>query len=314
MKRILLLLSLILIIYASYFIPVTEQKTVLIKASFFRVYQQLSGANNWVKWRTDISNAFRADSINFSVKKDTGSFSILYPGMQLKVKPTGNIFDIDEYGSNKNLVYSFTVLPDKVQGKTFIIVNKNLSIINYLYRELRPAISSDTHIDDLKKFMETDSLYYGCNILKINVPGGNLIVMRKAVLSKFKFEEAAKMQQALEQYIKQNNAKQIQPVIAQYVTKEKDSTQVNVGYFIDKEVTSNNNIFFVRMPKTGHLYSVKFRGIFTERQKVYSGIQQYFDDHIYQTAILPFETYLDNKLPSSDTSRINIQVNYSTFN
>jgi len=156
-------------------------------------------------------------------------------------------------------------------------------------------------------------LFYGCTIFKTRVPDSNLIVMRKEVLKKDKFTAAAKMLAELQQYIKTNNLRQMQPLIAQFLRKGNDSTLVNVGYFINKKVNPGMGMEFERMPKGGPLYAVRFKGRFSKRQKVYSGVQQFFNDHRFQSAILPFETYLDNKLPATDTDKVNIQVNFSAY-
>ena len=67
------------------------------------------------------------------------------------------------------------------------------------------------------------------------------------------------------------------------------------------------------MPKGGPLYAAKYTGSFNQRKKVYASLHQYFTDHSYQTAILPFESYLDDKLPTSDTDKVNIQLNFSSY-
>jgi hypothetical protein len=67
------------------------------------------------------------------------------------------------------------------------------------------------------------------------------------------------------------------------------------------------------MPKGGPLFAAKFSGRFSKRQKIYNALQQYFADRHHQPAILPFETYFDGKLPSSDTDKVNIQVNFTSY-
>ena len=105
----------------------------------------------------------------------------------------------------------------------------------------------------------------------------------------------------------------MQPVIAQFNQNIKDSVQVKVGFFINKEVKSGNGIQFTRMPKGGPLYAVKFKGEFSKRGGAYEALKQYFTDNSHQMVLLPFETYLNNKLPVSDNDTINIQVNFGTF-
>jgi effector-binding domain-containing protein len=92
-----------------------------------------------------------------------------------------------------------------------------------------------------------------------------------------------------------------------------DSAQIKVGIFINKKVESEKEIKYNRMPKGGTFYIAGFKGTFNERQRVYKGLHQYFTNHLYQTALLPFETYLDNKLPTSDTARVNIEVIFPSY-
>jgi effector-binding domain-containing protein len=322
MKKKVILLSLLVIVIVVCFIPVTIQKTIAIKAPLLNVYEQLSNPQNWEKWRPDIKKVFIADSNKISIQKDIPtSFRIKYAGQELNVISNENLLIINDTRDNKTVNYSYTIVPDQLQmtvldnhpKKTLVIANKKVSLINYLIGRLRPVSFSDTHIDDFRRYMETDSLLYGCSIFKTEVPENNLIEIKKEVLSKNKFTEAAKMLAIMQQFVKTHDVKQVQPLIAQFLSKGKDSTQVNIGFYIDKEVKGENDVNFVRMPKGGPLYAAKFKGKFTERQKVYGGLHQYFIDHLYQSAILPFETYLDNKLPASDTDRVNIQVNFSAY-
>jgi len=312
-KKKIILIALLLIILASLFIPVSEQKTVSIDASIFNVYSVLLMPRNWENWRPDLKKISGNDSTKISISKSKGSFVIRYSDLELNVRSTGGIFYIDDDFGKKTSSYSYVVVPDKDPTKTLVTVYKEISTLNYLAGKLRQVSFEETHIYDLKKFLETDSLRYGFLISKTKISDNDLVEIKKEVLTKDKFSQASRSFSALQHYVQANNAKQMQPVIAQFLPKGKDSTQVNVGMFIDKILKPGKDIMFVTMPKGGPLYSANFRGRFNQRQKVYSGVQQYFNDHHYQSIILPFETYLDNKLPVSDTSTVNIRVNFSAY-
>lgn len=316
MKKKVFLLSLPVLIIAACFIPVTQQKSILIKAPFLKVFVQLSKPQNWKKWRPDINKSFLSDSGNFSIiKNDSASFGLKSADKSLNVHLKESAFVINDSWSGKTTDYSFVVAPvsDKFLNKTTITVVKRASFFHYLMQKISPVPFEDTHVYDLKNFMETDSLRYGFNIYKVGVPGAYLIEIKKDILTKDKFAEGEKMLSQLQQFVTKHGVKQTQPLIAQFFTANKDSTHINVGLFIDKEVKSEGDVKFTRMPKGGPLYCARYKGDFNKRQKAYNSLQQYFADHLYQSAILPFETYLDNKLPASDTSQINIQVNFSTF-
>jgi effector-binding domain-containing protein len=315
MKKKVILLVLLLLIIALFFIPFHQQKTILIKSSFLNTYSLLANPAKWEKWRADLRKVIIADSNEILIKKDTNSFLIKHKNDELEVKFLGNTFQIDETSNGKNASYRYSLIPvaDQFLNKTIIVVNNKINGLNYLIGKFSAPSFADTHIDDFKNYMETDSLHYGFKILKTGVPDSTLIVMQKEVSKKDKFTEAAKILATLEQYIKTNNIKQMQPLIAQFDQNIKDSVQVKVGLFINKEVKSGNGIEFTRMPRGGPLYAVKFKGEFSKRGEAYEALKQYFNDHSHQMALLPFETYLNNKLPVNDNDIINIQVNFGTF-
>lgn len=313
MKKKAIVIILFVFCFAACFISVPEQKTISLKASFFNVFIQLSKPENWKKWRSDIKKIPAVDSSKILMNKDTASFQISYGQNTLSVEPKGYSFEIKDKWANANADYSYDVIPEKLQNRTSIVVSKKIFAIRYLIRKLNPVSFADTHIDDLKKFIETDSLHYGFNISKTKVTEDNLVEIKKEVLKENQFTEAAKMRAALYQYIKRQNVKKTEPLIAQFLPRGKDSTQINVGFYIDKKVRGEKEIQFVMMPKGGPLYTAIYKGKFNERSAVYAALHQYFSDHFYQLSILPFESYLDDKLPASDTDRVRIRLNFASY-
>lgn len=316
MKKKIIGLSLLVLIFAACFIPVTQQKTVLVKAPFLNVFDQLSEPLNWEKWRPDLKKIFLTDSGEISTKKDTASFQIKYVNQQLNVSRFGYSFAINDAWNEQATDYNYTVIPvyDKFLNKSSVIVNKKTSLFSYLIGKISPVSFEDTHIYDLKKFMETDSLRYGCKIFRIGVPDTSLIVINREVLKKDQFSEAAKMLPVLQQYLKtHHDVKQVRPLIAQFLPKGKDSTEIRIGIFVNKKIVPENGVTYARMPKGGTFYLAGFKGRFDQRGRVYAGIKQYFATHYYQSALIPFEIYLDNKLPASDTDKVNIQVVFPSY-
>ena len=313
MKKKIFILSALSMVIAAGFIPVTQQKNITIKSPFLNLFVHLSTPASWKKWRSDMNAIPYADSNKISAKRDSNSFSLNYGKKKIEVKSGGYLFEIEDSWNGKNINYNYVIVPDNTPNKTSIIVSKKTSAINCLIGKLDKKSFDDTHINDLKRFMETDSLLYGYNIFKTKVPDENLIEIKRKVPTKDQFTAAADMQVILKEYLKKYNLKKVEPLIAQFLLRDKDSTQVNVGFYIDKKVKSENEVIFTQMPKGGPLYAIKYIGSFNQRKKVYASLRQYFTDHSYQTAILPFESYLDDKLPTSDTDKINIQLNFSSY-
>jgi len=315
MRKKVLLLLLLLVLAAACFIPVTLQKSTIIKYSFLNTYSLLAKPLKWEQWRPELRKALNNDSDKIIIQRDSSAFTITYKGLKFIVKPKGNSFDINEQADGKTTDYSFAMVPvpDKFLNKTIVSVEQKTNAINYLAGKLAPSSFLNDRLNELKTYVETDSLLYGFNIFKTGVPESFLIVTQKEVSNGEKFTVAAKLLAALQQFVKTNNIKQMQPVIAQFNQNLKDSTQVKVGFFINKEVKTGNGIEFNRMPKGGPLYAVRFKGEFSKRGKAYDALKQYFADHSHQLVILPIETYLDNKLPVNDNDTVDIQVNFGTF-
>jgi effector-binding domain-containing protein len=317
MKKKIIVLSLFVLVFAACFIPVTQQITVHVKAPFLNVFNQLSEPLNWEKWRPDLNKVFLTDSDKIAIKKDGPRFfQLKYQDRELNVRSTGYTFFIHDRWNNKISNYSYTVTPvyDKFLNKSSVTVDKKTYLFNYLLGKISSASFEDTHVNDLKNFMENDSLHYGCTIFRTKVSDTSLIVIKREVLEKDKFNEASKMLPLLQQYLKtHHDIKQTRPLIAQFLPKGKDSTEVKIGIFINKKVNSENEITYSRMPKGGTFYIGEYKGRFDKRGKVYAGMKEYFASHLYQLALIPFETYLDNKLPVSDTDSVNIQVVFPSY-
>ena len=308
MKKIGFLILIIIIISGVLFIPVTNQKTVTVKALFFNTYQQLSSAGNWLKWRRDLRPAWMADSSKISVTKTQNGFDLKYRDSVIHVAVNGYSLYISETG-NPN--YAYTVFPDTNQNKTNITVFEQTNILNYLFKS--DHLLSDTHITDLKGFLENPDLYYGYQITKIKVTDTALVVLNRVVLDKLKFTTAQQNLAILKQYIAANGLKQTQPFIAQFLPKQKDSVLVNIGVPVNRNVIPRQPIHFMRMPPYGNLYTLKYHGKFKDRVNAFSAMRRFFTDRQLPMPILPFETYLDNKLPLSENDTVNIKLNFSTF-
>src|SRR5260370_35420276 len=170
MKKRIILISLLLAVFAACFIPVTQQKTITVKSPFLDIFRLLTNAEKWEQWRPDLRKVPPVDSNKISVKKDTNSFKIKYDSLELNVKWVGNSVNINDHIDSKTFDYSYAVIPNKLSNNSSfisktssIILTTKISIINYLIEKFKQISFSDTHIADLKNFMETDSLYYGCN-------------------------------------------------------------------------------------------------------------------------------------------------------
>jgi effector-binding domain-containing protein len=161
--------------------------------------------------------------------------------------------------------------------------------------------------------METVSLYYGYPIIKTKVVDTNIVVLKNLVKAENKFTAAAKMLDTLKRFVAANHLKQTQPLMAQFLPKANNSVQVNIGLPINAKAKTTNNITYMIMPKNGNLYTAKFKGQFRDRDKVFNALHRYYNDHQIQLPLAPFEIYLNNQLPTNETSQVDIQLNFTSF-
>ena len=304
---------LLIALIAACFIPFTQQSSITIKSPFLNSYTFLANPVKWEKWLPDLRKMLNSDTGKALIEKDSGSFNIKYKNFQLNVIHRGLTFAVIEQNDSHSFNYTYNLAPvnDKFLDKTTITANVKTNLLHYLFN--KAGSSADGHLSELKNFFETDSLLYGYKIFKIHVPDSTLITIRKEVLKADRFTEANEMLATLQQYVQMQHVKQTQPIIAQFLPKGQDSTQLTVGIFINKKVLSGGNVTYESMPIRGTWYFDQYKGKFNDRKKAVNALQQYFSDHEIGQAILPFDSYLDNKLPTSDSSEVNIQVNFPTY-
>lgn len=310
MKKKIIAVSIIAVLAAVCLIPVTREQSIPIKASFFDTYRQLDKAENWKKWRSDLREASRADSSRVTDTKDSSGFIIRSGSQVIQVTREGGYFFRVDEGED---TFGYAVFPGKLPNQCTLVITEKPKLIRFLLAKIAGNPAAYMHTGDLRNFMETPDLYYGYAIRKIKVTDTNILVLRRLVPAKDKFNDAAAMLHELKQYLTKNNLKQTQPVMAQFLPSGKDSAQVNIGIPVNKKAVSTGSFTYMSMPATGYFYAVNFKGIFSGREKAYAAVYQYFKDRGLQVPLLPVENYLDNKLPVNDTSRINIRISFATF-
>lgn len=308
MNKKVLFLPLILILVGILFIPISEQKTIRIKAPYFNVYQRLSKGLYWKDLNKEIDN-----SQEITTNQQVDGFEIKANNYFYKVKIKGYNFSVNISKGNQSTAFNYLLVPQKSTDSTFILNIKKTNLIAFIIAKIGLRSDLPNNIDDFKAYMETPKRYYGFEITKRKVTDTCILVLKRLVLTKNKFLEAKKSYEIIKKYISKENLLQTQPLMAQFINKQNDSSEINIGIPINKETNPKNQIRFLRMPKTGNLYTLYFKGKFKDREKAYSAIQSFYNDQNLAMPILPFEIYLENKLPNSDDEEVKIELKCSTY-
>lgn len=313
MKKKVVISLLVLVVLSLCFIPFRQQKTVNIQAQYFITLQQLLKPENWQNWQPDVYKAWKKDSTQVKISKSNKIFTITVPGIIFNIDHTGGFaLKIDKKINGKNSTYTCIVLPNNLKGTTFIKVVKRSSLVQLLsnYLSKKPT---DPDMAALKNYLEDAKLYYGFDIKKTTVTDSNVVVIKKLVAATNRLDEIAEIRLNLQEFIKKNQLKEVQPVIADIRKSGLDSLRLMIGIPIDRQTVSKGKVIFMHLPSHGRMLTGLYTGKYIGREKLYQAMRSYLTDHNFSTPEDPYEKYLDNKIPASDSSFVHLQVNFPIF-
>ncbi len=312
-KKTVIYLIIIAVVILICFTPFNQKKTVNIQAPYFITLQQLLRPDNWKNWQPDTKLAWKQDSSQVKLVKRRTSFTIQKPGFTLAVDHANGFgFDVKKTINGKTSNYYFVAIPSNISGNSIIICTKKINLIQ-LMGSYFGADFSLTDIPYLKNYLEDPRQYYGFDIKKTTVTDSNVVVIKKVVATTNKLAAIAQIQQDLKQFIQQHHLKIVQPLIADIRDIGTDSLRIMIGLPIDKQTLSAGKIEFMHLPPHGRMLTGLYTGKYSGRQKLYLAMKTYIADHSLSSPEDPYEKYLDNKIPASDTSLVHLQVNFPIY-
>ncbi|MDN3550457.1 GyrI-like domain-containing protein [Mucilaginibacter aquaedulcis] len=267
------------------FIPFQQHNSVDIKSNYFDVCQQLAGGN-------------QTKTPKFNPGKDFNITAI-----------SANVFSAATICGPMSYNCFYTVAPGIKNNYAIIAIDAPTNVFKWLISQVQPSVKPDALVLNLKAFMENARIYYGFNIIEKDVAENYIAVKKETVPIQNKFPEINRAVKDLNSFIAQNNAKAIHPLSCSYYPHQADSVQVLVGIPVNKQIQPTANITCMRMPG-GKMLVGDFNGKYSDRQKLYNAMEKYIQDHSLSKQIAPFERYLDNRIPASDTDSVNMQINY----
>jgi effector-binding domain-containing protein len=282
MKKAVIVFILLIIIG---FIPFQQHSSVNIKSNYLDVCQQLAGGNQTQTQKFNMGGDFNITSIS------------------------PNVFKATTNGSYINHYCFYTVVPEIKSNYTTVAIDAPTNVFKWLISQVQPSVKPAALITSLKTFMENARLYYGFNINEKDVAENYIAVKQETILTKNKFPEINKAVKDLNTFIAQNNARAIHALSCSYYPHRADSVQVLVGIPVNKQLKPTRDITCMRMPG-GKMLVGDFNGRYIDRQKLYNAMEKYIQDHSLAKQIAPFERYLDNRIPASDSDSVNMQINY----
>ncbi len=310
MNKKLYLPILLIAIVACTLIPFSYQKIVTIDYPFMIVFNQLKAAN-WKKWQPQLLVIYAKDSTGIKTVQSKTGFSINAKNIYINAQTAdGFKFAVTETINHKSTKYKYVTIPQSNAGKCSVIIIKKGNTYNWL---LDFIIKKPGDIDALKSYMYDTKAFYGYQINRGKVIDSNIVVQKQIVPIAARASEIVKIQQLLNAYLKLHGIKQEQPIMADIRDVSKDSALVMIGIPIVGRAKNSGDFKFMHLPRNGYMLSAYYRGPYGGRQKLYKAIKAYVTNHSLSAPEVPYEKFMDNKIPLSDADEVNMQVNFPIF-
>ncbi len=178
-------------------------------------------------------------------------------------------------------------------------------------QNLRAAI--DELLAAIKQYTENKKLLYGYDMSIENLTEDIITVCRQTTVGANKFVQLSKNFEKVKDYIERNKLKIEGHYMSSIKQLPNDSVIVMTGIPANTFVLPEANISYMQMPLGGHMLTALYNGTYKNRLAVYAAMAQYISDYEMTNISLPYEKYLDNKVPVADSSAVNLKIYYPIF-
>ena len=312
-KGVVVILVIVVILSIASILPITQNTTIIISATFDNTLPQIIHLENWKNWYPEMKESYKNNPANYSSIEDTAQkiYTIIITGKKYIIHAiTPMSYQVSEVGSNWADVFAFTVFPGDVSGRMKIYLIKKTSLLFTLFGRNK---AGENAINGLKSYLEDSKAFYG---FKIEMGQIRDSVIASSVYRIKKKDLFLKIQDAyleLVQYIKSNNLLKTSHLSISYIPLSDDSLQITVGIPINKSAPPGKGINCLSLPAKGRVLVGDYEGKFSLRQKIYLAMSKYLSDHTLSAPAESFERYLNDSIPSSDSSVIRIELNYPVY-
>ncbi|HVZ97159.1 MAG TPA: hypothetical protein VG847_09815 [Chitinophagaceae bacterium] len=309
LKRLIVFLLILVLLAAGFFLPVTQRKTIDISATFTNTVSTLTNLNDWKKWYPEIKKYYPSDTSACSITGDDGgkNYTINIPGRKILVRKL-NPSSYEVSGPENN--FAFSVFPGKKPGEMNVyLVNKTPLFFTFFRKEM----TGETVINSLKSYLEDEKSFYGFEIQPAKIRDSIIASKVFRIKRKDLFTTIQLGNQVLKKYIAEKNLVKTDPTSISYIPLSGDSLRVTVGFPVNQFATPAQGVNCLLLPGKGNILVGIYRGKFSERQSIYNAMSNYEANHSMAAPSEPFERYLNDSLPESDSSQIHIELNYPIY-
>jgi hypothetical protein len=312
MRRFVIAIIILGILFAACFIPVVKHSETTIEASIIDVSLQLNNAEKWKLWHIPLTQAFRAEPSGYVVQNQDSEnrFTITTPQLSYSIaNPIAGNFEIEVLHKKKrwNCQLSLSVLPQT--NFTKLEAETKTRLINAIFSSDNEEIGKKIG-KHLKEFMETPGLYYGFPIQIKPVVDSNVAVLKKTVSSDEKFTSLPRLLKHLEQYVSKHKLQVLQPPMLQFQQPGKDSLAIVMMLALNKPGPDENGIKCSKMPANGRMLVGRFSGKFVDRTQLAAAMDKFIFDKNLENLATNYEKYYSRPLPVNEASEVDMEMYY----
>ena len=290
--------------------PITQRDNINVSATFDNTMVSIIHLENWKNWYPEIKKAYENDSANYSFKQDSQKiYKITSSGKKFIVhvlSPTS--YQVNEVNGSWTDIFAFSVLPgnDKMQ---IGLVKKN----PLLFVLLNKNKAGENALNGLKDYLEDPRSFYGFEIKRGTIRDSIIASSNFKIKKTDVFVKIRDGYQNLQEYIKSNGLKVTDHPSISYNPTSDDSLQITIGIPVNKIAPPAKDINCLLLPAKGNVLVGIYEGKFADRNKIYLAMSKYETDHTFAGVAESFERYLNDSIPSSDSSIIKMELNYPIY-
>ncbi len=299
----------------SLLIDVKQSQEIKIEGNFFNVLEELNAPADWKNWQVLLQLDYTKSPSLYHVTGDSASrsFSIKSSGHSFYIQKLSPVsFEVKQVTKGDTLFYNISVLSTVLPGYTNLLTTTSVNLFTYLFfkRERNQAFSTAA---DLKSFIENSKAYYGYSFTVEKTIDTVVVVKETNVAKNSWHHQLSSIYKSLYSFIDRNHLMIMQPKIVSFKSISNDSFQIRAGIPVNKVSPENDDIKCLKMPK-GHILVGEYNGPYDKRRSLSTAMEKYIRNHSLDEIAVPYEKYLNDSIPETDTSVVSIKMYYPILN
>ena len=314
MKRKLTIAILLLLSFAAvlFLIPITENKSVEVNASYLVVKEQFSVNQNLAKWIHPFSDISK-DELQLDAETGKGIRGKDITVTTEFLNPLVILVKFRDKTTSGE--FQFQMNPDELNTQR---TGVRLSYKTNFFQKLRKPLFenyAEESLQNLKTYMEDAKQFYGYEMQVVKVTDTAFLVTQAIVKKANIADKANELYNKLISFAEKTNAGYYGIKIFHKERTGTDEYELSVGIGITKmfPVNAGPGIEFKQMPFGKNLLMCTYVGLYGEIEKAYEAMEKFKQEHSLSSMAIPFERLPENTVIVNDDEMVRLQIFYPIF-